>query len=161
MLNVKQSVANGIQQRFELGELGEQSISRAVETNRLRLHGKDHDVSTMVADAKRELVERLYTETRRKLGLGVEPDQVLFVGGGSAALASDIANWFPNQTIADHAAFANARECSSTCNLFATARQRRVNDFVRGHCGLSGKEDVLRIVQSTSRIFRQSNVRLA
>ena len=109
MLNVKQSVANGIQQRFELGELGEQSISRAVETNRLRLHGKDHDVSTMVADAKRELVERLYTETRRKLGLGAELDRVLFVGGGSAALASDIANWFPNQTIADHAAFANAR----------------------------------------------------
>ncbi|MEZ5516909.1 MAG: ParM/StbA family protein [Gammaproteobacteria bacterium] len=109
MLNVKQSVANGIQKRFELGELGEQSISRAVETHRLRLHGKDHDVAAMVKEAKRELVERLYTETRRKLGLGVELDRVLFVGGGSAALASDIANWFPNQTIADHAAFANAR----------------------------------------------------
>jgi plasmid segregation protein ParM len=54
-------------------------------------------------------VERLYTETRRKLGLGVELDRVLFVGGGSAALAADIANWFPNQIMADHAAFANAR----------------------------------------------------
>lgn len=63
----------------------------------------------MVAEAKRELVERLYTETRRKLGLGVELDRVLFVGGGSAALAADIANWFPNQIMADHAAFANAR----------------------------------------------------
>ena len=73
-------------------------ISRAVDTNRLRLHGKDHDVSDMVMNAKRELVERLYAETRRKLGLGVELDRVLFVGGGSAALAADIADWFPNQT---------------------------------------------------------------
>ena len=109
MLNVKIRVANRIQEQFDINELGEQSISRAVDTHRLRLHGKDHDVSAMVAEAKRELVERLYTETRRKLGLGVELDRVLFVGGGSAALAADIANWFPNQIMADHAAFANAR----------------------------------------------------
>ena len=109
MLDVKVRVANLIQERFDLSELGEQSISRAVDTKRLRLHGKDHDVSDMVMKAKRELVERLYAETRRKLGLGVELDRVLFVGGGSAALSSDIADWFPNQSIADHAAFANAR----------------------------------------------------
>lgn len=109
MLNIKIRVASQIQAKFDLNELGEQSIARAVETNRLRLHGKDHDVSDLVAEAKRELVERLYAETRRKLGLGLELDRVLFVGGGSAALAGDIANWFPNQTIADHAAFANAR----------------------------------------------------
>ncbi len=105
MLDVKLRVANLIQERFDLHELGEQIISRAVDTNRLRLHGKDH----MVMNAKRDLVERLYAETRRKLGLGVELDRILFVGGGSAALSSDIADWFPNQTIADHAAFANAR----------------------------------------------------
>jgi len=34
---------------------------------------------------------------------------VVFVGGGSAALATDIAHWFPHQVIAEHAAFANAR----------------------------------------------------
>lgn len=109
MLDMKLRVANRIQEHFDVNELGEQSISRAVDTNRLRLHGRDHDVSVMVMEARRELVERLYTETRRKLGLGVELDRVLFVGGGSTALASDIADWFPNQIIADHAAFANAR----------------------------------------------------
>jgi plasmid segregation protein ParM len=109
MLNVKIRVANRIQERFEMAELSEQSISRAVETQRLRMHGKDHDVSDMVLEAKRELVESVYTETRRKLGLGAELDRVLFVGGGSVALASDIANWFPNQSIVDHPAFANAR----------------------------------------------------
>ena len=109
MLNVQTQVANGIQEQFDLDSLGEQRLAQAVETHCLRLHGKDHDVSALVCAAKRELVERLYSETRRQLGLGAELDSILFVGGGSAALATDIANWFPNQQIADHAAFANAR----------------------------------------------------
>ncbi|MBR9910308.1 MAG: ParM/StbA family protein [Gammaproteobacteria bacterium] len=109
MLHVKIQVANRVQERFDLNDLSEQCVARAVDTHRLRLHGKDHDISTMVIDAKRELVELLYAETRRKLGLGAELDRVLFVGGGSAALAADIANWFPNQIMADHAAFSNAR----------------------------------------------------
>ncbi len=109
MLDVKAQVANGIQQQFDLDSLGEQRLAQAVETHCLRLHGKDHDVAALVSAAKRELVERLYTETRRQLGLGTELDCVVFVGGGSAALAADIADWFPNQRIADHAAFANAR----------------------------------------------------
>jgi len=50
-----------------------------------------------------------HAETRRQLGLGVELDQVLFVGGGTVALAEHITNWFPNQAIAEHPAFANAR----------------------------------------------------
>ena len=109
MLNVKTRVSDGIQAQFDLTELGEQRIAMAVDSHRLRVHGKDHDISALVAAAKRELVELLYAETRRKLGLGAELDRILFVGGGSAALANDIADWFPNQTIADHAAFANAR----------------------------------------------------
>jgi plasmid segregation protein ParM len=109
MLDVYAKVREAIEQQFDLGELGEQTISRAVETLKLRLHGKDHDVSTLVSAATRELVEQLYSETRRKLGLGAELDEVVFVGGGSEALRDDIANWFPNQLIAEHAAFANAR----------------------------------------------------
>ena len=75
----------------------------------MRLHGKDYDVAELVDAAKRELVERLYAETRRQLGLGVELDRVLFVGGGTVALAEHITDWFPNQAIAEHPAFANAR----------------------------------------------------
>ena len=40
---------------------------------------------------------------------GAELDRVLFVGGGSVALAESIRDWFPNQAIAEHPAFANAR----------------------------------------------------
>ncbi len=109
MLDVKQRVANGIQERFDLENVGEQLVSHAVERGTVRLHGRDHDVAELVDFAKRELVERLYAETRRQLGLGVELDRVLFVGGGTVALAEHIADWFPNQAIAEHPAFANAR----------------------------------------------------
>ena len=36
-------------------------------------------------------------------------DRVLFVGGGTVALAEHIRDWFPNQAVAEHPAFANAR----------------------------------------------------
>ncbi|MBT2988850.1 MAG: ParM/StbA family protein [Candidatus Thiodiazotropha sp. (ex Ctena orbiculata)] len=109
MLNVKQGVSNGIQARFDLESLSEQLVSQAVEKGVVRLHGKDHDVADLVGAAKREVVERIHAETRRQLGLGVELDRVLFVGGGTVALAEHIADWFPHQAIAEHPAFANAR----------------------------------------------------
>lgn len=109
MLDVKQQVANGIQERFDLESLGEQLIARAVEKQVVRLHGKDYDIAPLVKSAKQQVVERIHAETRRQLGLGVELDRILFVGGGTVALAEDIANWFPNQSIAEHPAFANAR----------------------------------------------------
>ena len=109
MLNVKYSVTEGIQARFDLETLSEQLVSQVVENNVVRLQGKDHDVSALVESAKREIVERIHAETRRQLGLGLELDRVLFVGGGTMALAEDIANWFPHQAIAEHPAFANAR----------------------------------------------------
>ena len=109
MLNVKRSVTDGIQERFDLETLSEQLVSQAVEKNIVRLQGKDHDVAELIESAKREVVERIHAETRRQLGLGVELDRVLFVGGGTVALAENIANWFPHQAVAEHPAFANAR----------------------------------------------------
>jgi len=109
MLNVKQRVTDGIQARFDLETLSEQLVSQAVENKVVRLQGTDHDVVALVEAAKREVVERIHDETRRHLGLGVELDRVLFVGGGTVALAEHIANWFPHQAIAEHPAFANAR----------------------------------------------------
>ena len=109
MLDVKQQVANGIQERFDLETLSEQLVARAVDSKVVRLQGKDHDVAVLVDVAKREVVERIHAETRRQLGLGVELDRVLFVGGGTVALTDHIANWFPHQAIAEHPAFANAR----------------------------------------------------
>ncbi|WP_051906293.1 ParM/StbA family protein [Methylomarinum vadi] len=109
MLNVKQCVTDGIQERFDLETLSEQLVSHAIENKAVRLQGKNHDVAALVEAAKREVVEQIHDETRRQLGLGIELDRVLFVGGGTVALADHIANWFPHQAIAEHPAFANAR----------------------------------------------------
>ena len=109
MLDVKQKVADGIHARFDLEALGEQRLARAVEQGLVRLRGADHDVTVLVEDAKREIVERIHAETRRQLGLGMELDCVLFTGGGTVALAEHLRGWFPHQVIAEHPAFANAR----------------------------------------------------
>ena len=109
MLDVKQKVADGIQQRFDLERLSEQRVAHALETNSVRLHGKDYDVGRLVDSAKREVVERILVETRRQLGMGVELDRILFVGGGTVALLEHITDWFPHQVVADHPAFANVR----------------------------------------------------
>ena len=107
--NAPFEILNGIQERFDLESLSEPLVAQAVENKTVRIKGKDHDVAALVEVAKREVVERIYAETRRQLGLGVELDRILFVGGGTVALAEHIANWFPHQAIAEHPAFANAR----------------------------------------------------
>jgi plasmid segregation protein ParM len=109
LLDVKQSLADALQERFDLEFVADRLLTHALKFRQLRLYGKDHDVSAEVCAAKHELVERLYAETRRQLGRGLELDQVLFVGGGAVALAEHISDWFPNQAIAEQPAFANAR----------------------------------------------------
>lgn len=109
MLDVRQRVANAIQERFDLEALSEPRVTQAVERKTVRLQGQDHDIASLVDAAKCEVVERIHAETRRQLGRGVELDCVLFAGGGAVALAEHIRGWFPHQVISEHAAFANAR----------------------------------------------------
>ena len=109
LLDVKQQVGEGIRAQYDLEVVGERTVEQAVQTGTVRLYGQDQDVSALVREAKQQVVERLYAETRRQLGLGAELDQVLFVGGGTVALADRIRDWFPNQAVAEHPAFVNAR----------------------------------------------------
>ncbi len=109
MLTVKRLVSDAIQLRFGLDAIGERLIDQALQRGIVRLQGADHDVTEFVGAAKREVVERIYVETRRQLGLGVELDRVVFVGGGTVALCDEISNWYPHQSVAPHPAFANAR----------------------------------------------------
>ena len=109
LLDVKQALAEALQARFDLEHVADRLLVCAVKQQTVRFYGRDYDVSSEVAAAKQELVERLYTETRRQLGSGIELDRVLFVGGGTVALAHHITDWFPNQLIAEQPAFANAR----------------------------------------------------
>jgi len=109
LLDLKRQVADAIRGRFDLEELSERVAEDAVRNGSVRLFGKNHDVADQLRDARRQLVERLHAETQRQLGRGAELERILFVGGGAVALADDIRDWFPNQAIAPHPAFANAR----------------------------------------------------
>ncbi len=109
LLDLKQALADALQERFDLELVADRLLVHAVQRKVVRLFGRDHEVAAEVAAAKQELVERLYAETRRQLGRAIELDRVLFVGGGAVALADHITDWFPNQLIAEQPAFANAR----------------------------------------------------
>ena len=109
LLDLKRQVADAIRGRFDLEELSERVTEDAVRNGSVRLFGKNHDVADQVRDARRQLVERLHAETQRQLGRGAELERILFVGGGAVALADDIRDWFPNQALAPHPAFAKAR----------------------------------------------------
>jgi plasmid segregation protein ParM len=109
LLDVKRQVGEGIRAKYDLEVIGERTVEQAVQKGRVRLYGQDQDVSALVREAKQQVLERIHAETRRQLGLGAELDRVLFVGGGTVALAEHIRDWFPNQAVAEHPAFANAR----------------------------------------------------
>ncbi len=109
LLDLKRLVGEGIRSRFDLEEISERVSDDAVRTGSVRLFGKSHDVAGLVREARHQIIERLHAETQRQLGRGAELEQILFIGGGAVALANDIRHWFPNQQVAPHAAFANAR----------------------------------------------------
>jgi plasmid segregation protein ParM len=109
LLDVQQALAEALQERFDLEFVTDRLLTHAVQHQVVRLFGRDHDVTAELGAAKQELVEHLYAETRRQLGRAIELDQVLFVGGGTVALANHIVDWFPNQLIVEQPAFANAR----------------------------------------------------
>ena len=109
LLDVKTAITEAIQQRFDLETADERLADRALQDRRVRLFGRDHDLTDVVDRAKRALLEALYDDTRGKLGLGGALDAVHFVGGGALVLAQDIQTWFPHSSIAAHPTFANAR----------------------------------------------------
>ena len=109
LLDLTRALGEALRARFALDEVPERAAHEAAQTGRVRLFGKSHDVTDLVRAARHELVQRLHAETQRQLGQGAELDTVLFVGGGAVALAEAIGGWFPNQALAAHPAFANAR----------------------------------------------------
>ena len=109
LLDVKQQMTHKLRARFDLDGVSERTVEDAMHCGRLRLFGGSHDVTDLLNVALREVVERIYVESRRQLGRGAELERVLFVGGGAVVLDAHIRHWFPNQVIAGLPAFANAR----------------------------------------------------
>ncbi len=109
LLDVRQSIADALRARFDLEQISERVLTESLQRGTTRLFGISHDISAVLREALAQIVERIHAATRRHLGRGAELERILFVGGGSLVLAEQIRDWFPNQTIAPHPAFANAR----------------------------------------------------
>lgn len=109
LLDLRGQVAAAICAAHDLESLSDLGIDQALAKGTVRLFGEMRDVAALVREARQQLILRIEQETRRRLGRAAELERVLFVGGGSVVLADAIRDWFPNQTIAPHPAFANAR----------------------------------------------------
>lgn len=109
LLDLRGQVAAAICAAQDLESLSDAGIDQALAKGTVRLFGEMRDVAALVREARQQLILRIEQETRRRLGRAAELERVLFVGGGSVVLADAIRDWFPNQTIAPHPAFANAR----------------------------------------------------
>lgn len=83
-------------------------LDKAVRTGKVRLWGKERDVSALVSQAVTEQQAKIAREVERRLGSASDVDTVLFVGGGSA-LFEDISKIFPNGERPEDPEMANAR----------------------------------------------------
>lgn len=109
VLDVYTSVERGIQKTFSIPDkFALNHLDRVVRTGKVRLFGKDEDVSAVVREAVAEQEEKIRLECERKIGTGATLDAVVFVGGGSA-LFSTINGKFRNAVMVDNPEIANAR----------------------------------------------------
>ncbi|WP_019025478.1 MULTISPECIES: ParM/StbA family protein [unclassified Thioalkalivibrio] len=109
MLDVHKHVRGEIMNKYDVSELSDAVIDKAVDTGSIKLLGKQIDVSQMVHEAKAAVVRRISNESMRLLGQAATLDNIIFIGGGSMGLREMLEDWFPHQTVADEPVFANAR----------------------------------------------------
>lgn len=84
-------------------------IERALQTGKIRLYGKDMDVSDLVNEEKERLAGQIMNAVRTKVGSGVDLEQVLFVGGGAIVLREQLLKHYPHARVPNQPEFANAR----------------------------------------------------
>jgi len=109
VLDVYKAVEQAIGVRFKIRDrFPLNTIDNAVRTKKIRVWGKDQDVSELVDEVITEHEGKIAREVERQIGSGAAMNNVVFVGGGSA-LFSNIAKQFPNGVLLDDPEFANAR----------------------------------------------------
>ncbi len=109
MFTLLEEITEGVTEEYDFSPTFEQ-IEQAKATGLLRMQGKEKDVSHIVAEAKRQVVKRIEAVVMQQFGnRASDIDQVLFVGGTSGYLASELKAWYPHAIIAQEPGFANAR----------------------------------------------------
>lgn len=108
VLELKDIIREKLKIRFDLDEISQTTIDKCLETSRITLWNKEHDIHDIVNPAKKEVGEQIFRDIQRHIGKGAEFSKILFVGGGSVVFDS-IQNHFPNKAVHNEPEFANAR----------------------------------------------------
>jgi len=109
VLDVYNTLGRGIRTKFSTRDRYPLNVmDQAIRTRRIKLWGKDEDVSELVTSAIIEQETKIAREVDRRIGSASNVDKVLFVGGG-ASLFNTIGERFRNGAIAENPEFANSR----------------------------------------------------
>lgn len=109
VLKLNAAVDSKLRTAFELDNVVPRMIESAIRHGKVKISGKEHDVSAMVNEEKQKLADAIMAGVRTKIGSGKDLDFILFVGGGAIVLRDQLASHFPHARFPDRPEFANAR----------------------------------------------------
>lgn len=108
MLSVHEVIRGMVKEEFD-ADVDDEQIYKAVETNNIKVFGKQENITKIVSKAKSEVLGQIYNEVKRRVGTGGDLSHVLFVGGGSEVFADKIGGWYvKNGIISPKPLYANA-----------------------------------------------------
>lgn len=108
MLALQREVRGALEDHLNT-ELSNGMVDEAISYGRVTAWGRSIDVNRIVVDAKQNTVNAIKAEVKRCLSRTADLHNVIFVGGTTYALHSQLQDWFPQQSIGANPAFANAR----------------------------------------------------
>lgn len=109
VLKLNDTIEAMMRSKFKFDMVPPRLIESAVSSGRIKVYGKEEDVSDLVREAKEALADSIMGIVRTKIGTGKDLDFVLLVGGGSIVMRDQLAKHFPHARFPEHPEFANAR----------------------------------------------------
>ncbi|KAB2842125.1 MAG: ParM/StbA family protein [Burkholderiales bacterium] len=109
MLDVYGRVDSAMRSKFSLSSVPQEMISHAVLRGRVRLYGRDEDVSDMARNALEEVAPEILRAIQRTFGQALDLDRIIVVGGGAEVFAPLLQSAYPQVRVGPRPLTANAR----------------------------------------------------
>ena len=107
VLAIRDELKQYILEEFDVDQISDNTLDKAIRSGTCRLFGKDEDVSKLREKALHKTFSRLKNYITEVIGKGADVDKILFVGGG-ASVMKDVIKEFPHGEVPDKANEANA-----------------------------------------------------
>jgi plasmid segregation protein ParM len=108
VLNLMETIANRVASKFDLLDFKASQLDTCLITGKIFLWNKEHDITDIILNAKKEIGDQIHREVQRRIGSGHDFSKVLFVGGG-AMVFDGIQKFYPNAAMPNDPEYANAR----------------------------------------------------